>query len=61
MINPLNPTDEDQPKEVTIKKAEGGFIITKHGGDTGFHETPIVTTKEDFDNTFAKCKKWLLK
>ena len=57
----MNPSEGEQPKEVIIKKAEGGFIITKHGGDTGYNETPIVTTKEDFDNTFAKCKKWLTK
>ena len=58
---PMNGPDDDQPREITIKKADGGFIITKHGGDTSFHETPTVTDKDGLDDVLVKFKKWLLK
>ena len=57
----MNPDDSDSPKEVIIKQAEGGFIINKLGGGSGFNDKPIVTTKDGFDDALSKCKKWLLK
>ena len=57
----MHPEDADSPKEVIIKQAEGGFIITKLGGGSSFNDKPIVTTKDGFDDALVKCKKWLLK
>ena len=60
-LSPMNPEDSDSPKEVIIKQAEGGFIITKLGGGRSFNDKPIVATKDNFDDAINKCKKWLLK
>lgn len=57
----MNTGHDEGPKEIIIKQAENGFIATKMGGDSSFHEKSIVAEKDGIDDLLAKAKKWLLK
>lgn len=57
----MNSGHDEGPKEIIIKQAENGFIATKMGGDSSFHEKSIVAEKDGIDDLLAKAKKWLLK
>lgn len=54
-------SSHEGPKEIIIKQAENGFIATKIGGDSSFHEKDIVAEKDGLDALLAKVKKWLSK